>query len=170
MCFVEQFRKLDVFTSVSSQFNGTYSNSWLVSLSVKCPLSQKVCPIASREPLYHQHNDRQADVVIFLLLHPLLVGSSILAINTPPHTNQCKNLKVAEKLSVIELRLRCSWLWVPSACQGKTDVRKLSELNHHDEIKAKKHLVHAIKKLKMHEYSFYKKIRQDKRKKFAESL
>ena len=84
----------------------------------------------------------------FELLHPLLVGSSTLAINTPPHTNQCKNLKVAEKLSVIELRLRCSWLWVPSACQGKTDVRKLSELNHHDEIKAKKHLVHAIKKIK----------------------
>lgn len=44
----------------------------------------------------------------FFELRPTLsVGSSTstLAVNTPPHKHQCKNLKVAEKLSMCELRL-----------------------------------------------------------------
>ena len=111
----------------SSHFNGTQCSSWSVFLSVKWPPNQKfLSDCLQRSTLgtstsvltswcfYFSAGVNIVEMVAswrrdFLnklqLLLTLSVGPCTLAVSIPPHTHQCKNLKVAEKFPMFEVRL-----------------------------------------------------------------
>ena len=110
----------------SSHFNGIQYGSWSVFLSEKCPPSQKFLSdclqrltntstsVATSWCFYFSPGVNIVEMVTswrrdFLnklqLLVTLSVGPYTLAVSIPPHTHQCKNLKVAEKFPMFEVRL-----------------------------------------------------------------